>query len=226
MRVAPEPVRSSSSDAALLEFLRVKGGAGVGELAAALGVTATAVRQRLERLTKAGLLARSGGEKPVGRGRPAHRYSLTDKGRQSGGDNFRDLALVLWREIRSVREPDVRRGLLTRIGSALAGAYRDRVTGPTPQARLERVADLLRERQVSCVVSGVEAGGGLPVLTTYACPYPHLAEEDRGICAAERQMLEELVGTDVKLSECRLDGAACCRFTALPQAAGEGSDGP
>jgi len=198
----------------------------VGDLSAALGVTATAVRQRLERLIRAGLVERSGGDKPQGRGRPAHRYGLTAKGRQSGGDNFRDLALVLWREIRGIHEPDVRRGLLTRIGSAMAGTYRDRVTGPTPEARLESVAALLRERQVSCSVAGVDASGGLPVLTTYACPYPDLAEQDRGICAAERQMLEDLVGTTVKLSECRLDGASCCRFTAVSQVAGEGSGGP
>lgn len=226
MRISSEPSRSNSSDATLLEFLRVEGGAGVGDLATALGVTATAIRQRLERLTKSGLVERSGADRPPGRGRPSHRYRLTTKGRQSGGDNFRDLALVLWREIRSVREPDVRRGLLARIGSAMAGAYRDRISGPTPEARLERVADLLRERRISCAVAGAEPGGGLPVLTTYACPYPDLAEVDRGICAAERQMLEELVGTDVKLSECRLDGGSCCRFTALPQAACEGSEGP
>lgn len=214
MRVAPEPARSSSSDAALLEFLRVEGAAGVGDLATALGVTATAVRQRLERLMKAGLVERSGGDKPLGRGRPAHRYSLTEKGRRSGGDNFRDLALVLWREIRGIREPDVRRGLLSRIGSAMAGVYRDSVVGTSPAARLERVAELLRERQLSCSVAAVDASGGLPVLTTYACPYPDLAEQDRGICAAERQMLEDLVGANVKLSECRLDGGSCCRFTA------------
>jgi len=227
MRSAPTaPVRSTSSDAALLEVLRIEGTAGVGELAAALGVTATAVRQRLERLMKCGLVARSGGEKPVGRGRPAHRYGLTAEGLQSGGDNFRDLALVLWREIRGIDAADVRRGLLSRIGSAMAGAYRDRVVGTTPAARLERVAELLRERDLSCSVDSHEASGGLPVLTTYACPYPDLAEQDRGICAAERQMLEDLVGADVKLSECRLDGASCCRFTAVPQAVGEGSDGP
>ena len=43
--------------------------------------------------------------------------------------------------------------------------------------------------------------------------YPDLAEADRGICAAERSMIEELVGDAVRLSECRLDGGSCCRFT-------------
>jgi hypothetical protein len=61
------------------------------------------------------------------------------------------------------------------------------------------------------------------VLTAYSCPYPELADEDRAVCAAERLMIQELVGTAVQLSECRLDGAACCRFTAVPgPAADEG----
>ncbi len=212
--VAAQPSGVRRPDAALLEVLRVEGAKGVGELSAALGVTATAVRQRLERLTKAGLVERSAHERAAGRGRPAHRYGLTEKGRRDGGDNFRDLALVLWREIRGIREPDVRRGLLARIGAAMAGGYRDRVAGPTPEARLRSVARLFHERQLSCAVDADHRTGGLPVLTTYACPYPDLAEQDRGICAAERVMLEELVGAPVKLSECRLDGGSCCRFTA------------
>ena len=73
---------------------------------------------------------------------------------------------------------------------------------------------MLRARNIACGVDEVAAGGGppLPVLTSYACPFPDLAEEDRGICAAERQMIETLVGDSVRLSECRLDGGTCCRF--------------
>jgi len=190
----PQPIPTESNratDAAVIELLRVDSALGIAELAASLGVTATAVRQRLDRLMKGGLVERSTIARP--RGRPAHVYRLTAAGRKSGGDNFRDLALVLWREIRGVREPSVRQGLLARIGSAL----------------------LMRRRAISC---GVEPSGpgrhDLPVLASYACPYPELAEEDRTICAAERLMLQDLAGAPVSLSECRLDGAACCRFTA------------
>jgi len=212
------PSDGRGSDAALIELLRVEGSLGIGDMAGALGVTATAVRQRLDRLMRGGLVDRrqatpANGLRSAGRGRPAHVYSLTEEGRRTGGDNFRDLSLVLWREIRGIRDPEVRRGLLARVGSAMAGAYRDRMTGETPAQRLENVAEIFRERRLSCSVEP-EATGGLPVLTTYSCPYPELAEQDRGICAAERIMLEELVGTDVQLSECRLDGASCCRFTA------------
>jgi predicted ArsR family transcriptional regulator len=200
-------------------MLRVEGSAGMGDLEAGLGVTATAVRQRLERLMRAGIIERATVAR--GRGRPAHVYSLTDKGRRLGGDNFQDLAMVLWREIRSVREPAIRQGLLTRIGTAMAGLYRDRVSGSTPQERLESAAALLRERQISCVVAA--GRDDVSVLTTYTCPYPDLAEKDRGICAAERVMLQDLVGAPVQLSECRLDGASCCRFTAATAAAAKPS---
>jgi predicted ArsR family transcriptional regulator len=219
------PAEHRTSDAALIELLRIDDGLGIAELAKRLGVTATAVRQRLDRLMRAGLVGRttvSGGLSDCGgraagrlRGRPSHVYNLTEKGRRTGGDNFRDLALVLWREIRGVREPAVRQGLITRIGVAMAGMYRDEVSGSTPRQRLESTAKILQERRISCGVEPIAspASGSLSVLTSYACPYPDLAEQDRGICAAERHMLQELVGSAVRLSECRLDGAPCCRFT-------------
>lgn len=201
---------SLPSDAPLLEMLRVEGRVGISDLEVGLGVTATAVRQRLERLMKAGLVERSTVTR--GRGRPSHVYSLTDKGHRVGGDNFQDLALVLWQEVRTVSDPAVRRGLLSRIGTALAERYRGSVSGDSPRQRLEQTAAIMRERQISCGVSATE--GDLPVLVSYTCPYPELAEQDRGICAAERLMLQELVGSPVQLSECRLDGGSCCKFTA------------
>jgi DeoR family suf operon transcriptional repressor len=204
-----------TSDDSMIELLRAGDGLSIGDMAAALGVTATAVRQRLDRLMRAGFVER---RPRVGRrGRPAHAYTLTDSGRKLGGDNFRDLALVLWRELRTIQDADVRRGLLGRIGRSLASLQAERVRGSAPGERLRGVAELLHERNIACTVteeSPAASGSSLTVLTSYTCPYPDLAEEDRGICAAERLMIEELVGSPVRLSECRLDGGTCCRFTA------------
>ena len=49
---------SRSSDTALIELLRVETRLGIGQMAASLGVTATAIRQRLDRLMRAGLVCR------------------------------------------------------------------------------------------------------------------------------------------------------------------------
>jgi len=218
-RREPAGLEPRGSDAAVVDLLRLRQSLAARELADALGVTATAVRQRLDRLMKAGLVERTAVAKP--RGRPSHAYSLTEAGRKLGGDNFRDLALVLWREIRSIRDPQVRSGLIGRIGASLAEAYRSRLRGVMPAERLASVASLMQERDICCSVERSAADGGLPVLTSHACPYPDLAEEDRGICAAERVMLQELVGTSVRLADCRLDGGSVCRFVA-----GQPADGP
>lgn len=214
-----------TTDKAVIDLLRREGSMGIGGLAQSLGVTATAVRQRLDRLMHQGLVSRQsiGGR----RGRPAHAYSLSDAGRRSGGDNFRDLAIVLWREVRGVKDPDVRRGLLGRIGSALAGLQHAEIEGATPAERLEGVAEIMRRSDIACAVETAPAGSaGLPVLTSYGCPYPDLAEEDRGVCAAERVMIEELVGVPVALAECRLDGAGCCRFSLAAGATATASHVP
>ena len=203
------------SDTAVVDLLRGDKSLGIGELAEFLGVTATAVRQRLDRLMRAGMVERTTVAKP--RGRPSHAYSLTATGRRLGGDNFRDLAMVLWKEVRSVTDEGVRRGLLNRIAGALADVYRHRVTGTTSADRLADVAALFADRDIACSVER----GALPVLTSFSCPYPDLAEQDRAICAAERLMIQELVGTAVQLSECRLDGAPCCRFTAAEAPEGD-----
>lgn len=179
----------------------------VTELAEATVVTATAVRQRLTRLMGQGLVEREATR--AGRGRPSHRYSLSDKARRQAGTNYADLALMLWEQIRSVEDPEVRRGLLQRIAASLAGLYAKQVQGPTPAARMEALKTLFAERRVPLEI---DDSGELPVLTVLDCPYPELAEKDRGICAVEKMLFAELLATPLKLSQCRLEGHACCQF--------------
>lgn len=196
-----------TSDAQVLDLLRLNGPLAVSDLAVRMRVTATAVRQRLTRLMEQGFIQRESAK--AGRGRPSHRYSVTEAGRHHAGNNFDDLALVLWQEVRSIRDPEVRSGLLSRLAKRVAGLYSDRVQASTPAERMQEIANVFGEREVSFVVEGTT---DLPVLTAVACPYPSLAEQDRGVCAMENLMLSELVGERVKLSECRLDGSTCCRF--------------
>jgi DeoR family suf operon transcriptional repressor len=200
---------TESSDIGILDLLRKAGPLGVNDLAQATQVTATAVRQRLVRLMAQGLIDRE--LTRAGRGRPSHRYGLTEKGRRQTGANFVDLALALWNEIRAIKDPEVRRGLLQRVAKAMAGMYAGQVAGTTTVERMQSVSRVFAERDVPFIV---EDSGALPVLTALACPYPQLAEQDRGICALERMMFSELVGDGLRLTNCRLDGDECCRFAS------------
>jgi predicted ArsR family transcriptional regulator len=200
---------TESSDVGILDLLRKTGPLGVAQLATATQVTATAVRQRLVRMMAQGLVDRELAR--AGRGRPSHRYRLTDKGRRQTGANFVDLAMALWQEVRAIEDPEVRRGLLQRIAKTMAKMYGEQITGSTTAERMHSVSRVFNERNVPFEV---DESGSLPVLTALACPYPELAEQDRGICALEKMMFAELVGSGLRLADCRLDGEECCRFVS------------
>ena len=197
----------AAADMTLLDLLRKQPTMSIGELAGAMEVTATAVRQRLGRLMGLGLIERKVAR--AGRGRPSHRYELTQEGRRRSGANFADLAVALWQEIREIRDPEVRRGLLQRVSKRLAQSYASSIGGANVDERMESLAAMFRDRRIPFEV---DRAGELPVLNALACPYPELAEQDRSICAMERLLFQELVGDSLKLSHCRLDGDSCCQF--------------
>ena len=197
------------SDRTIVDYLRRRSVATIGDLVEFTGVTATAVRQRLTRLMEKGFVARE--STAAGRGRPMHRYSLTPAGLRSGGTNYDNLAQVLWEEIREVRDPEVRQGLLKRVAERLADVYRDQIHGETLRERMTELVQLMSGQDLPFEIDESEE---LPVLTALACPYPDLAEQDRGVCAMEKMLLSNVLGEGLKLSSCRLDGANCCTFEA------------
>ena len=119
--------------------------------------------------------------------------------------------MVLWEELRDVKDDDVRRGLLQRIADHMTRMYRDSLNGSTPQERMESLRVLFAERRVPVeVVQGRRRH--CPVLRVVDCPYPELAAKDRSICAMEKMMFQEMVDQPLNLAQCRLDGHACCQF--------------
>jgi len=199
----------SLTDECIIQHLRRQGDCTISELTKLTGVTHTAIRLRLNRLMEQGLVLRQAEER-TGRGRPTHRYSLTRAGQRSGGSNCEDLAGVLWSELRSIKDVDVRQGLLRRIAGRLTETYQGQIEGAELQGRMESLVSLMAERDVPFEVNENEQG--LPVLTALSCPYPDLAEQDRSICAMEKMLFSEILDEGLRLSECRLDGAQCCTF--------------
>lgn len=200
-------IAAPSSDADLLDLLRTSGTLDVSQMAHQLEVTPTAVRQRLSRLMAQGLIGREAVR--AGRGRPKHRYQLSQKGLRMTGSNFTDLALALWRTLSTIEDREVRYQMLRRIARSLAEIYGDQIEGSTTAERMRSLSELLAQRRVPF---SVEPSGGLPVLTAHACPYPELAEKDSSICAMEKMLFSELLGEDLELSRCRLDGGTDCQF--------------
>ncbi|MDA1054095.1 MAG: MarR family transcriptional regulator [Planctomycetota bacterium] len=196
------------SDIAILDLLRKSDSLSIADFASLMEVTATAVRQRLTRLMAQGYIDRETAR--AGRGRPSHQYCLTAKGRRKTGSNFADLAIALWQEIRGIQDVEVRRGLLQRLAKRLADVYADQIAGETIEEKMESLAGLFGERKIPFTVT--REPDKLPILTALACPYPDLAEQDRTICSMEKILFSQLLGKQVSLTQCRLDGESCCTF--------------
>ncbi|MFN0050560.1 MAG: helix-turn-helix transcriptional regulator [Planctomycetales bacterium] len=195
-----------SSDGEFLNDLHRHGPGTVHQICEAVGVTATAVRQRLTRLQGAGLVERQ--RVRTGRGRPHFVYRVTDKGLRQLGDNYGDLALILWREIHQIEDPQARTSITTRVRDALV-ARLGRFTELPLDERLRRLSDALIGRGYD-VELGLQQN--LPILRENNCPYQELAEEDRGICGLEREVFQQVLEVDVRLTRCCLDGHHCCEF--------------
>jgi len=201
MKTALEP-----ADCEFLNALHRIGPKTVQEVCLAVGVTATAVRQRLARLTTLGFVQRERVRQR--RGRPHYVYKVTERGLRQLGDNYGDLALILWRELQQIPDPAVRASIAARVRNALVERL-GRFGSGGLRERLKRLGEALAHRGYDVEI---REANGLPILRENNCPYQELAEADRGICGLEREVFQHALGAHVQLAQCCLDGHPCCDF--------------
>lgn len=194
----------------LLGLNRLKS-ATINEICEQEGVTATAVRQRLVRLQGLDLIERT--QVKEGRGRPHYSYSVTSAGMQLLGDNYAELANILWEELKSIDNEELRCLLAARIQTALVQQYGRSVDAPSLQGRMEQLKLALEERGF---IVEIDQTGPLPILREHNCPYHNIASGDASICELEQRVFERVLGTKMNLSGCCLDGHHCCEFEAQP----------
>jgi predicted ArsR family transcriptional regulator len=171
------------------------------ELAARLGLSAAAVRRHLDALTASGRVAeRMTREAHRGRGRPARRFLLTERGRSALPHAYDDLALTALRHIAATAGPDAVRavaeqqlaGLEERCSTAVAEA-----THPdgAPVDRAQALATALTAEGYAATASAISGGGQL---CQHHCPVAHVAAEFPQLCEAETAVIGRLVGTHVQ----------------------------
>lgn len=197
-----------------LEQLSQLGEGTIQSIGETLGVTATAVRHRLARLQSLDLIVRE--TVRTGRGRPHHVYRVSETGRRLLGENYGDLATILWRELRNIEESEIRDRIYQRVEDAMVREYGASVGGIELKARLERLGAALEARGFDVEV---DLGGRLPVLRENNCPYLELATEHPEICGLEQAVFSRVLGTPVKLTQCCLEGHHCCEFEPVERGA-------
>ena len=196
-----------SNDRQFLDRLHRLESGTVPEICEEIGVTATAVRQRLNRLQGLGFVTRE--TVRCGRGRPHHAYRITDAGTRELGDNYADLAMILWNEVRNIEPIEVRVRILERVQGSLADRYGRLVQGESLNERFDQLQAALVERGFDVEVDN---SGPLPILRENNCPFLEMASHDSAICELEREVFQRVLGVDVEMTSCCLDGSHCCEF--------------
>lgn len=197
----------------IVEYLQRQGSATIKELEDLLGVTTTAVRQQLTTLQAEGFIERR--VVHAGVGRPHHAYFTTPKVQDLFACQCDDLALTLLQEVFQLEGQERTLVLLDRVGTRLANKYSSSVRSSLLRERVGELAGTLNGNGV--LSDAVAQDDNTFVLRTYNCPFHELAQEHREICEMDRNMIGKVLGSDVDLSSCMLDGHAGCTFVVSRQ---------
>lgn len=195
----------------ILDLLHREHSSTVRTLAGNLAMTATGVRQHLAVLEREGLVAAETERGHVGR--PAYIYRLTDAGEALYPKRYDVLVNMLMEEIRTVAGSDILQRILRRVAGRMAEQQQDRFEGLPVGARVEAVAQLMREQ--GCVAT-TEERDGLYYLHECTCPYPAVARRNSAICALEVDLVRRLTGSDARLVASLLRGDPACIYRIRP----------
>lgn len=204
---------------AVARLLMEQGPVTAAAVAAALRLSAPAVRRHLDALIADGEAAAREAPRPGprvgprGRGRPARHYLLTDSGRARFGHGYDDLAVAALRYLAEHGGPDAVAGFAEHRVSDLLGDAADRVTAVEGAgARVGVLAGVLTARGYAAQAreAGGVAGRQGVQLCQHHCPVAHVAAEFPALCEAETNAFAALLGTHVQRLATIARGDAAC----------------
>ncbi len=181
--------RLDTRDRECMDWLRRHENGSIRDLCNFFSVTTTAIRQRLARLMDLGL--------------------ITENGLKDLGNNYGDLARILWNEVKKIDNDTARQQVIAGIRSALVTHYSAQVGNGSVTEKFTRLAQSMIDGGYDVEL---DERNGLPILREKNCPYPDLASCDPGICNLEQDVFSEVLGTPLELTTCWRDGETCCEF--------------
>lgn len=194
-------------------LLRHKTGASIDELALAIGVTRTAVRQHLAALSQEGLVAPAG-QRASG-GRPQRLFMLTPQGREGVPRRYSWFAQLLIEAMAKEHGAGGLRIRLGRIASAVVAQLRERAPdGDSRRQKVGKVSKLMDELGYDARTGKDIAGA--PTIEADNCVFHELAMNNPEICHFDLSLLSGLTSSKVELDECMARGGHVCRFRFTP----------
>jgi predicted ArsR family transcriptional regulator len=189
----------------ILAFLKTRGHATLGEVAAHLEVSKQAALKHLEALDTDGLTAVAHAQSH-GRGRPENVYSLTPAASEHFPHTHRELAGDF---VEFLNEEQLRR-FFERRAARLEAEYAPRLAGLDFDARVRELARLATEHGHMAEV--VELPGGGLAIRHCNCPIQDVAVRTPLPCQNEQEMYERLLGAPVERSTWVREAASDCTY--------------
>ena len=190
-------------------LLRNKRGATIDEIARAIGVTRTAVRQHLASLMQESLVA-AGDTRPTG-GRPERLFVLTPLGREEFPRRYSWFAQLLIEAIEREHGKAGLRARLGRIAAAVVAGIRQGVPAAgSRRQKVEALSALMDELGYDArTARDLE---GAPTIEADNCVFHELAAKNPEVCQFDLALLSGYTGSKVTLHECMARGGHVCRF--------------
>jgi predicted ArsR family transcriptional regulator len=190
-------------------LLRNKRGATIDEIARAIGVTRTAVRQHLASLMQESLVA-AGDTRPTG-GRPERLFVLTPLGREEFPRRYSWFAQLL---IEAIEREHGKAGLRVRLGriaaAVVAGIRQGVPAAGSRRQKVEALSALMDELGYDArTARDLE---GAPTIEADNCVFHELAAKNPEVCQFDLALLSGYTGSKVTLHECMARGGHVCRF--------------
>ncbi len=201
----------SASRGEIVSLLRTRGHLGADELAQELGVSKQCVRKHLDVLERDGYVehAPERGE----RGRPAHRYRLTQKSEELFPKRYDLFARAVLRQVNSVWGERGLNAIFCGCADEMIARLRPELEGLGFDARVRRLTESLRELGYEAEAEKLADGSYL--LTEWNCPQAEVAREYRQLCDRELFVYRDLLGAEVFRESRIAGGASHCAYRVL-----------
>jgi len=195
-----------SKRGAILAFLKTRGHATLGEVAAHLEVSKQGALRHLEALEASGLAVVAAPAEAHRRGRPENVYRLT----AAAGEHFPDGHRELTGELVDFVTQEQLQHFFEKRAARLEAEYAPRLAGLDFEGRVRELARLATEHGHMAEV--VDVGDGELAIRHCNCPIQDVAARTGLPCLNEQHMYERLLGGDVKRTTWMAEAADDCTY--------------
>jgi predicted ArsR family transcriptional regulator len=193
----------------IVELLKERGRATVGELAEAIGLSQMAVRHHLNVLHGENLVVTSSVRRRKHPGRPQQLYALSDAANELFPEDYYHLADYLLDEIKATLGAAGLDELLHRIANRMAAEAPPPKSKQLPEERLHQLVQFLGDKGFTACW-GKE--GDDYVVRVLSCPYRQVALVHREVCQLDMQIIKEMLKVEPVQATCMASSDKQCTY--------------